>query len=130
MTSTWSHKWSTPSTHVKQFDSDSHALILDDGASGCITNCMDDFIESPKRVNWKVKGIKGHSNATHQGTLKWHVKDDTGLVHVMVIQGAYLIPDAVTRILSLQHLAQQADDHYPREEGTGALTTITEICPS
>ena len=41
----------------------------------------------------------------------------------MVITGAYLIPDACTRILSPQHLAQQAEDHYPKEEGTGALTT-------
>ena len=101
--------------------------MLDDGASACITNCMDDFIESPKRVDWKVKGIKGHANTTHRGTLKWHVEDDTGLVHVMVIRGAYFIPDAATRILSPQHLAQQADDHYPREEGTGALTTSKNI---
>ena len=101
--------------------------MLDDGASACITNCMDDFIESPKRVDRKVKGSKGHVNATHRGTLKWHVEDDTGLVHVMVIKGAYLIPDTATRILSLQHLAQQADDHYPREEGTGALTTSKNI---
>ena len=128
MTSTtWSNKWSTLHTRAKQFDSDSHALMLDDGVLACITNCMEDFIESPKRVDRKVKGIKGHANATHRGTLKWHVEDDTGLVHVMVIRGAYLIPDVVTRILSLQHLAQQADDHYPREEGMGALTTSKNI---
>ena len=46
---------------------------------------------------------------------------------MMVICGAYLIPDAATRILSPQHLAQQADDHYPMEEGTGALTTSKNI---
>ena len=77
-----------------------------------------------QRVDQKVNGIKGHANATHRGTLKWHVEDDTGLVHVMVIRGVYLIPNAVTRILSPQHLAQQANDHYPREEGMGALTTL------
>ena len=66
-------------------------------------------------------------NATHRGTLKWHVEDDNGLVHIMVIKGAYLIPDAATRILSLQSLAKQADDQYPREEGTGALTTSKTI---
>ena len=127
MTSTWSHQWSAPCTHSKQFDSDSHALMLDDGALACNTNCMKDFIESPKRVDRKVKGIKGHANITYRGTLKWHIEDDTGLVHVMVIQGAYLIPDAATRILSPQHLAQQANDHYPREEGTGSLTTSKSI---
>ena len=44
-----------------------------------------------------------------------------------IIHGAYLIPDAPTQILSPQHLAQQADDHYPREEGTWALTTSKNI---
>ena len=82
---------------------------------------------APKRVDRKVKGIKGHANATHRGTIKWHLEDDQGLVHVMIIRGAYPIPDAPTRILSPQHLAQQADDHYPREEGTGALTTSKNI---
>ena len=37
------------------------------------------------------------------------------------------IPDAATRILSPQHLAQQADNHYPREDGTGALMTSKNI---
>ena len=101
--------------------------MLDDGASACITNDKDNFIESPKCVDRKVKWIKGHAKATHRSTLKWHIEDDNGLVHVMVIKGANLIPDAATRILSPQHLAQQADDHYPMEEGTGALTTSKNI---
>ena len=127
MTSTWSNPWSAPCAPAKQFDSDSHDLMLDDGASACITNCKEDFVEPPKRVDRKVKGIKGHADATHRGTLKWYLEDDTGLVHVIVIQGAYLVPDAMTRILSPQHLAQQANDHYPKEEGTGSLTTSKNI---
>ena len=127
MTSTWPNGWTRPQACNKKFDLDSQTLMLDDGTSACITNCMDDFIEPPKCVDRKVKGIKGHAKATHRGTLKWHVEDDSGLVHIMVIQGAFLIPDAATRILSPQHLAQQADDHYPKEEGTGALTTSKNI---
>ena len=100
--------------------------MLDDGASACITNCKEDFIEPPKWVDRKVKGIKGHANTTHRGTIKWYLEDYIGLVHVMIIQGAYLIPDAATRILSLQHLAQQADDNYPKEEG-GSMTTSKNI---
>ena len=100
--------------------------MLDDGASACITNCKEDFIEPPKWVDRKVKGIKGHANATHRGTIKWYLEDYIGLVHVMIIQGAYLIPDAATRILSPQHLAQQADDNYPKEEG-GSMTTSKNI---
>ena len=124
MTTTWAGE-RTPSQGT--FDSDSQALMLDDGASACITNNKEDCIEPPKCLDRKVKVIKGHANATHRGTLKWHIEDDQGLVHVMVIRGAYLIPDAATRILSPQHLAQQADNHYPREEGTGALMTSKNI---
>ena len=111
----------------KQFDSDSRALMLDAGASACITNDKGDFIEPPKRVDHKVRGIKGHTKATHRGTLKWHVEDDSGLMHIMVIKGAYLIPETATWILLPQHLAQQADDHYPKNEGTGVLTTSKHI---
>ena len=124
MTTTWASD-RTPSSGT--FDSDLQALMLDDRASTCITNDKEDFIEPPKRVDRKVKGIKGHANATHRGTLKWHIEDDQGLVHVMIIHGAYLILDMATRILSPQHLAQQVGDQYPMEEGTGALTTSKNI---
>ena len=127
MTSSWSNGWTTTQAFGRQFDSDSQALMLDDGVSACITNDKDDFIELPKHVDRKVKGIKGHAKAAHRGTLKWHVEDDSRLVHIMVIKGAYLIPDAATRILSPQHLTQQADDHYPKEEGTGASMTSKNI---
>ena len=125
MTTTWEDNVSKPLG--KQFDSDSRTLMIDDGASACITNDKGDFIEPPKKVNRKVRGIKGHAKATHRGTIKWQVEDDTGLIHVMLIKGAYLIPEAATRILSPQHLAQQAGDHFPKEEGTGALTTSKNI---
>ena len=63
MTMTWdSHN--SPSQGI--FDSDAQALMLDDGASACITNDKEDFIEPPKRVDKKVKGIKGHAHATHR----------------------------------------------------------------
>ena len=101
--------------------------MLDDGTSACITNNINDFTDPPKRVDQKVKGIKGHARATHRGTVKWYIEDDHGLVHVMIITGAYLIPEATTRILSPQHLAQQANDHNPTVEGTGALTTSKNI---
>ena len=124
MTTTWSSEQIAP---LGTFDSDAQTLMLEDRASACIMNDINDFIQPPKRVDKMVKGIKGHAQATHQGTLKWYIEDDHGLVHVMVITGAYLIPETTTRILSPQHLAQQANDHYPTAEGTGALTTSKNI---
>ena len=105
MTTIWTNRTSDIPPG-RQFNSDSQALMLDDGASACITNDKRDFIEPPTRVNRKVRGIKGHAKATYRGTIKWHIEDDTGLVHVMIVRGAYLIPEAATRILSPQHLAQ------------------------
>ena len=102
MTTTWANNISKHPPG-RQFDSDSQGLMLDDGASECINNDKGDFIETPTRVNRKVRGIKGHTKATHRGTIKWHVEDDTGLVHVMIIRGTYLIPEAATPILSPQH---------------------------
>ena len=127
MTSMWSNRNKNTLKQGKQFDSDSQALMLDDGMSDCTTNDKDDFIEPPKYINCKVRGIKGHVKVTHHSTVKWHIKDNNGLVHVMVIKGAYLIPEAATRILLPQHLVQQSQDHYPKGEGTGALMTSKNI---
>ena len=87
MTTTWENERNAPSG---SFDSDSQALMLDDGASACITNNFKDFTDPPKWADRKVKGIKGHAQATHRGTVKWYIEDDHGLVHVMIINGAYL----------------------------------------
>ena len=48
-----------------QFDSDSSSLMIDDGASVCITNSLEDFAQLPQKVICKVKGIEGHAKATH-----------------------------------------------------------------
>ena len=61
MTTTWAQD---NNASPGMFDSDSQALMLDDGASACITNDKNDFTEPPRRVDRKVKGIKGHAKAT------------------------------------------------------------------
>ena len=119
--------WSREQIAKARFDSDAQSLMLDDGASACITNDINDFIHPPQKVDKMVKGIKGHAQATHRGTVKWYIEDDHGLVHVMIITGTYLIHETTTRILSPQHLAQQANDHYPTGEGTGSLTISKNI---
>ena len=39
--------------------------LIDDGASACITNNLEDFAQLPQKVICKVKGIEGHAKATH-----------------------------------------------------------------
>ena len=92
--------------------------MLDDGASSFIANNIHDCIHPLKKVNHKVRGIKGHANATHFGMIHWHIGDDTGQTHALVIHHTHPIPEAPTRILSPQHLTQQANDHHPQPEGT------------
>ena len=102
--------------------------MVDDGASACITNDKNDFIGTPKPISRKVNRINGQPQATpHRETVRWLIKDDQGVTHVFTITGAYLDPTASTRILSPQHLAQQAQDHYPRAEGTGSTTLSKNI---
>ena len=59
MTSTWSNQWPAPRVHARQFDSDSYKLMLDDGASACITNCKEDFVEPPQARGPEGKRKKG-----------------------------------------------------------------------
>ena len=101
--------------------------MVDDGASACITNDKNDFIGTPKTISRKVNGINGQAKATHRGTVRWLIEDDKGMTYVSTINGAYLVPTASTRILSPQHLAQQAQDHYPRAEGMGSTTLSKKI---
>ena len=49
------------SSHVQasHFDSDSQTLMVDDGASACITNDKNDIIGTPKAISRKVNNING-----------------------------------------------------------------------
>ena len=107
----------------KHFNSDTQSLMIDDGASGSITNHKEDFIEEPLKISRKVKGIKGYLRAMHRGTIQWMIEGDNGLVHAMTVQGVCLVPEVTTRIMSPKHLARQAQDHSPKPEGTGSITT-------
>ena len=48
MTTTWEDGISKTSLG-RQFDSDSRTLMIDDGASACITNDKGDFTEPPRK---------------------------------------------------------------------------------
>ena len=77
------------SSHVQanHFDSDSQTLMVDDGASACITNDKNDFIGNPKTISRKVNGMNGQAQATHRGTVRWLIEDDKGMTHVFTING-------------------------------------------
>ena len=87
-------------------------LMIDNGASACITNDLKNFIGRSRRINQPIKGIAGHAWATHRGTVLWRIEDDTGKVHSININGTYYMAGMPNQILSPQHFAQAAIDHH------------------
>ena len=58
-----------PQTRRTTFESDATSLMIDDRASACITNNLTDFIGRAHRINQRIKGIAGHAQAMHKGTV-------------------------------------------------------------
>jgi hypothetical protein len=70
-----------------------------------MTNCESDFIDAPTKIDRPVMGL-GQQTATKQGTVRWHITDDDGKVHVFTIPGVLLLPNLPFRVLSPQHWSQ------------------------
>ena len=102
-------------------------LMIDDGALACITNNLADFVGKACHINQWIKGIAGHAQATHKGTVRWKLDDDTGRVHSIHIKYAYYMADVPNQILSPQHFAQVANDHRPSPEGMGLITDSKNV---
>ena len=102
-------------------------LMIDDGASACITNNLNDFTSRSRHINQQIKGIAGHAQATHRGTVQWKIEDDAGKVHSININGTYYMADVPNRILLPQHFAKAANDHHPKPEGMGSITNSKNI---
>ena len=101
--------------------------MIDDRASACITNNLTDFIGRARHINRQTKGIAGHAQVMHRGTVQWKIEDDTGKVHSININGTYYMAEVPNRILLPQHFAQVANDHRPKPEGTGLITNSKNI---
>jgi hypothetical protein len=107
----------------RYYDTDSFPIMLDNRASKCLTNSLEDFIGIPKPTNARIKGISGAKvPATYIGTAKWAFEDDDGRCHDLILPGTYYSPEVPGRILSLQHWAQTANDNSPKARGTYSAT--------
>ena len=58
-----------PQAWQTTFEFDATSLMIDDGASACITNNLTDFIGRAHCINQQIKGIAGHAQAMHKGTV-------------------------------------------------------------
>eukprot|EP00978_Attheya_sp_CCMP212_P033085 scaffold131938_cov70-Attheya_sp.AAC.1 len=73
-------------------DSDSYVIAVDNCCTTSITNNLDDFTTPPKTVNQLVAGMGGQVLAVKKGTVKWHIEDDDGKVHVITLPGMLYAP--------------------------------------
>jgi hypothetical protein len=92
------------------FDSDSFDILVDGGATSCISNSLSDFVKPPTASTVRVKGFNGTTSSTRVGTVLWHILDDSGHRRSLRIRHTYYVPACPMRILSPQHYSQQTQD--------------------
>eukprot|EP00804_Cyclotella_cryptica_P001528 CCRYP_003749-RA/>CCRYP_003749-RA protein AED:0.13 eAED:-0.00 QI:0/0/0/1/0/0.33/3/0/1355 len=84
-------------------------LIVDTGASCCITPCKDDFVSyAPSAA--KIRDLSGINTVAGEGLLCWRVLDHQGREHAIELKG-YHIPNASVRLLSPQAMFQSLGGH-------------------
>jgi hypothetical protein len=74
----------------------------------------------------KVNGIGGKQViANKRGTVRWSYLNDNGCVYEHLILNTYYNKESPYCLLSPQHVAQMANDHYPDRDGT-CITTYAD----
>lgn len=82
-------------------------LIVDTGASVCITPCREDFVTyQPSKI--KIRDLSSSNKVAGEGMVRWVVKDEQGELVTLEIPG-YHIPNAEVRLLSPQVLLGLVD---------------------
>jgi transposase InsO family protein len=90
-------------------------LIVDSGASCCISPHREDFVTyHDSKV--KIKDLSGVNKVSGEGMLEWKVLDEFGREHTISIKG-YHIPRASVRLLSPQYLYQQCKGCLGNQDG-------------
>lgn len=86
------------------FQNSNLPLIVDTGASCCVTPRRDDFISGTYRPsNVKIKDLSGANKVAGRGMIRWTVCDASGKAFDIEIEG-YHVPQASVRLLSPQCL--------------------------
>jgi hypothetical protein len=91
------------------YDSDSFQIAIDNCATSCFTNSMEDFIGTPRKTNTRITGI-GTATSTYVGTVEWLIVDNSGRRHVLRIPNTRYQAGLPFRLLCPQHVAQAAKD--------------------
>ena len=77
-------------------------LIVDTGASCCITPHKSDFVDGTYTTSEvKIKDLSGLNSVAGKGLIRWRVRDTKGRIQTLEIEG-YHIPKASVRLMSPQ----------------------------
>ena len=83
-----------------EFDG-STPLVVDTGASCCISPCRADFRDYSTDTQATIKDLSGLNTVAGEGIVHWRVRDRFGREHILEMK-AYHIPHASVRLLSPQ----------------------------
>ena len=108
------------------FDTDSYNIGVDNHATSCMTNSLDDFI-SKEPVKVRIKGISGKLQSAYKGTVVWRVIDDDQRTHELHIPDTYYVPNLPLRLLSPQHMAQAFRKMGGEADGTTCKTLADRV---
>ena len=101
------------------FDTDSCPILIDSGASRCMTNCKDDFVDTPLVTKHCIQGL-GNATAMMTGTVRY-----ASQVSHFLVKDCLYVPTLPIYILSPQHWAQNHPGHHA-ESRTTATHVILE----
>jgi hypothetical protein len=94
------------------FDTDSSLIGIDNRASACMSDHIQDFCGPLTPTNRIVRGFAGTKTTNVQiGTIQWRIEDDNGKVSTHTIPNSYYVPDGKVRLLSPQHWAKSLPHH-------------------
>ena len=95
----------TDVVHDHRCDSDSFQIAIDNCSTRCITNDARDFIDQPRPMSVKIKGVSGCATSTLVGTVRWAMQDDEGVTHQWTIPNVCFQPSSPCRLLALVTLS-------------------------
>jgi hypothetical protein len=103
-------------------------VIIDSGASCCVTPYIEDFIHQPTPIqNTTLKGITGGLTALGRGTVQLKIHQENKYNIILVIENVIYAPDCPIRLISPQksHRQSKAKGHenscFTTEETTATL---------
>jgi hypothetical protein len=99
---------------------DTIPLIMDTGASCCVSPCKEDFIEY-RDSTVKITDLSATNSVAGEGLIRWKVLDASGNVQVIDVKG-YHVPRASVRLLSPQSII-----HLDKSGETRAEQGLTDF---